>query len=127
MRHPPPTFSVADQYVDGVLVVRVAGEVDLSTTPAVVDRLRAALHRGDKRVVLDCEGVTFLDSKMIEAILGGAKRLRDAGGDLAVACSQDGPARSLEVLGVDSVVALRASVREAIRALGGGLPHPTDE
>lgn len=126
MRHPPPTFSLADQYVDGVLVVRVAGEVDLSTTPAVVDRIRSALHRGDRRVVLDCEGVTFLDSKMIEAILGGAKRLRDVGGDLAVACPEDGPCRALEVLGVDSVVAVRASVRQAIRALGGGLPAQTE-
>jgi len=120
--HSQPSLSVSEQYLDGVLVLAVSGDVDLTTAPSLVERIRAALERGDRRIVLDCRNVTFADSKLAEAVLVGAKRLRDIGGDLAVALPPQPARRVFEILGVDTVVAVRDSVTEAIHALRGGLP-----
>ena len=101
----------------GVLVIRAAGEVDLLAAPRVVDCIRDALKAGNVRVALDCTGATFMDSKMIEAIFLGAKRLRDEGGELAVASAHEHVTRVMEVLGVDAVVGIHPTRDEAVASV----------
>jgi anti-sigma B factor antagonist len=72
----------------GVPVLSLAGELDLTTVPQARDALvrASAMHPG-QTVVVDLDGVSFLDSMGLGVLVGGLRRARAAGGDLVLVCS----------------------------------------
>jgi anti-sigma B factor antagonist len=86
-------------------VVHVSGELDLATLPTFRDHLARAVdeHRG-QTVWVDLDGVTALDDTCLGMLLGGAGRARDAGGDLAVVCSDERLRQRFAVTGLDRAV-----------------------
>ena len=67
-----------DEQVPGVVVIRFDGGLFFATADALADRVRDVIHGPDVRcVVLDCEGINFVDSQGSAAI-----------DDLLVLCSQ---------------------------------------
>jgi anti-sigma B factor antagonist len=82
----------------GMPVVSFAGELDLTTVPQARDALvrAAALHPG-QTVVVDLDGVSFLDSMGLGVLVGGLRRVRAGGGDLVLVCSTP---RLLDALGL---------------------------
>jgi anti-anti-sigma factor len=53
-----------DDLIPGVVVVRLDGGLFFATADALEDRIRGLIQSADVRcVVLDCEGINFLDSQ----------------------------------------------------------------
>ena len=81
-------------------VIRVGGELDLSTVPALEHELEAALSRPDGGVVLDLSDLEFIDSTGIAVLVramgdeDGESRLR------FVPSRSDAVVRVLEMTGV---------------------------
>ena len=71
----------------GVVTVAVAGEVDLYTAPALKAALGETIDGGARNVLVDLSRATFIDSTTLGVLMGAVKRLRPAGGELAIACS----------------------------------------
>ena len=71
----------------GVATVAVAGEVDLYTAPALKQALAETIEVGGRHVLVDLSRATFIDSTTLGVLMGAVKRLRPAGGELAIACS----------------------------------------
>lgn len=69
---------------DGRTRVRVTGELDVATAPALDDQL-TALRRPGSRVVLDLGGVSFLDSSAIHVLVAQTDDARRDGWNLSVA------------------------------------------
>ena len=57
----------------GTAVVRVVGEIDISTVDAVNTALSTAVGRNPDRVVFELSGVEFMDSSGIAALLRARK------------------------------------------------------
>lgn len=80
------------QAEDHLIVVAVRGDVDVATAAIlrreirhVEDRLRAAEDGKPRKVVLDLEKVSFMDSTGLSALVGAASRLRAEGAELLLA------------------------------------------
>ena len=68
---------------DGELVIALCGTVDHHTLRDVLERLDTAICRSRaKTVVLDLEGVEFMDSAGLGLIMGRYTRVTDLGGKL---------------------------------------------
>jgi len=80
----------------GVPVVSFTGELDLTTVPRARDALVqvASLHPGET-VVVELDGVSFLDSVGLGVLVGGLRRVRGTDGDLVLVCTTP---RLLDVL-----------------------------
>ena len=54
-----------DEVFPGVAVIRLDGGLFFATADALEDRLREVIHStpGLTRIVLDCEGINFVDSQ----------------------------------------------------------------
>lgn len=65
---------------------RLTGGADASTWH---DALRQRCARGRTRVVVDCRTVEAVDATGLGALVGALAVMRNAGGDLAVACMPD--------------------------------------
>ena len=83
------------------VVIAVAGEVDLSTAPELVECLNA---HADRDVIVDLSGVGFLDSSGINALIQGYNTLRDEGHTLRTIGEQGHVLQLLELTGLTDIL-----------------------
>ena len=100
--------------IAGWTVVNVWGELDVATSPSLREKLIDLVSAGSNRLVLDLEGVDFLDSTGLGTIISALKRARTHGGDLRLVCTQARIARLFEITGLDKAVPLLPSVDAAV-------------
>lgn len=98
-------------------ICRPAGELDAFT----VGQFREALTDlgGGRQLLIDLSGVPFLDSAGLGALIGGVRRAREAGGDVAVYGARSAVSRLLHTTGFDRVAAVLETEDEAAAALAG--------
>jgi anti-sigma B factor antagonist len=95
-------------------VLAVAGEVDVATVPRLREQLHSLVAQGRHHIVVDLEGVDFLDSTGLGVLVGALKRVRTNGGELALVCTQSRIRKVFEVTGLTKVFSLYDSVDEAV-------------
>jgi anti-sigma B factor antagonist len=110
---------VLDIQVDlakGCTICRPVGELDAFT----VSQFRQALAElaASPRLLIDLAGVPFVDSAGLGALIGGIRRVRELGGDVAVSCPRPTLTRLLHTTGFDRIVTVASSVEEAAKAFG---------
>lgn len=98
-----------------MLIVRVAGELDVRTAAAFRDQVDEWFLASDhRRLVLNLSRVTFLDSTGLGALLGRLRRVRDAGRQV-VLVPPSGVARTvLDVAALGRAVPIYRSERAAL-------------
>jgi anti-sigma B factor antagonist len=94
-------------------VLAVKGEIDVYSAPRLRERLVELVSEGHRQIVVDLEGVDFLDSTGLGVLVGGLKRLRTNGGDLSLVCTQPRILKVFEITGLTTVFSIAASVDEA--------------
>src|ERR687893_2887603 len=101
---------------DGYAVLSVHGEVDVYTAPRFRERLIELVTEGRHQIIVDLQGVDFLDSTGLGVLVGGLKRLRSHDGDLVLVCTQSRILKVFEITGLTKVFAIHATVDEATGA-----------
>lgn len=98
-------------------VLHVSGEIDLATIPAFHSALGrfSNEHRG-ATLVVDLDGVSACDDSALGVLLGAAGRLRDAGGDLVVLCTEASLCGRFARTGFDRAVRVVATMSAAAAA-----------
>jgi anti-sigma B factor antagonist len=100
--------------VAGWTIVSIYGELDVATAPSLRERLIALVGDGATKLVLDLEGVDFLDSTGLGTIISALKRARTHGGDMRLVCTQARIRRLFEITGLDRAVPLLPSLDVAV-------------
>ncbi len=111
-------FHISDEEIDAeTQVIELGGEIDLYTAPEFKERMVALIEDGKKRIVVDLSSATFIDSTTLGVLVGGVKRLRPAGGSLALVCTDQNITKIFEITGLDRVFPIHASRDEALAAV----------
>lgn len=100
---------------DGYTICRPVGELDAYT----VGRFREALGEmaSTPKLLIDMSAVPFVDSAGLGALIGGIRRAREAGGDVAVCCNRPTLLRLLHTTGFDRIVTVAETVEQAAASL----------
>ena len=95
-----PSFLLAVDLAGAQPVVRLVGEVDMATSPAVKNTLAELVEGGHLAVVVDLSEVTFMDSSGLHALVDAQRRLSESGGKVVL--RKPGPAvdRLLQITGM---------------------------
>jgi anti-sigma B factor antagonist len=95
-------------------VLAVAGEVDVATAPGLRTQLLDLIGQGQRNLVVDLEGVEFLDSTGLGVLVSTVKRVRSEGGDLALVCTRHQILRVFEITGLTTVFAIHETLEQAL-------------
>ena len=100
---------------DGYTVCRPVGELDAYT----VSSFRDALGRlaSSPKLLIDMSEVPFVDSAGLGALIGGIRRTREAGREVAVCCNRPTLVRLLHTTGFDRIVTVAETIEDAAAAL----------
>jgi anti-sigma B factor antagonist len=111
-------FNITDEEIDAeTQVIELGGEIDLYTAPEFKERMVELIEDGKKRIVVDLSSATFIDSTTLGVLVGGVKRLRPAGGSLALVCTDQNITKIFEITGLDRVFPIHASRDDALAAV----------
>ncbi len=103
-----------------VHVVEIFGDLDTASLPGHRARIDALMRSGVHRLVLDLQGLSFINSTALGFLLALKERLEGEGGALAIARPSTVMEKALRVLRLDEVFRIRPTVEEAVADLQGG-------
>ena len=96
-------LALSSSRFDDVTVVRVAGEVDVYSAPALKDRLEESVAEPPHRVVVDLADVTFLDSTGLGTLVGALKAAEKLGGTVSITGAHERVLKLFRITGLDEV------------------------
>jgi anti-sigma B factor antagonist len=105
-----------------VVVVSVAGELDMATAPGLQDQITDLLEKGRSRLVFDLSELSFCDSTGLSVFVRARNSADEAGGVVRLAAPRRGVLRILEVSGLVEVLQTHPTVDEAV---AGGTAAPS--
>src|SRR5215472_15811531 len=97
-------------------VHQVTGEVDVYTATLLREQIRELAAKGAVHLIADLSQVDFLDSTGLGALVGGLRRLREAGGSLALVITTPRILRIFQITGLTKVFDTWPAVTDAVTA-----------
>jgi anti-sigma B factor antagonist len=121
---PAPFEASAAKLDDGVRVIAVRGELDLSTASDLERPLEDAVSSGDASVLIDLTECEFIDSTGIALIVRAWQRLDraadgDGNGRVAISSDNDQVRRVLAITGLELSIPIHSTREQALAALRG--------
>lgn len=99
------SFALREEAPDnGVVVIAVEGEADMTTAVKFNECFFSAARSGVRCVVCDLTGVTFVDTTMLNALVVGHRRMARDSGTFAVVCNGPRVSRVLEITGLGQIL-----------------------
>lgn len=115
--------AIEQETVDGCLLIRLRGEVDLSWSQQVRDAVLAALGKSTRVGVVLSE-VSYIDSSGIAALVEGFQNARSKGSGFALVAVSDAVRAVLELARLDRVFPIVADVAAIPAANGASVWKP---
>jgi len=97
-----------------VTVVAPTGRLDVAGAPVLKGAMSELAKDGPSRVVIDMEGVSFVDSTGLGSVISALKQIRSSEGDLRLAAPNQQVRVVLELTTLDRVFPYYATVEEAL-------------
>ena len=112
-------LEITEREQGGVRVLHVAGELDISTAPALCLRLESARRVANAQVLVDLSHLEFCDSTGLRALILAAQEITASAGRFGVVVpSGDGAvAKMFTVCGAGELLRIFPSPDEALAAL----------
>lgn len=77
--------------------------MDIYTAPKLRARLVELIDGGSRQVVVNLEGVSFMDSTGLGSLVAGLKRMREHDGALRLVCTREPVLKVFQITGLDKV------------------------
>ena len=99
---------------NGATVVAPTGRLDVAGAPALKEVISEVVKDGPQHVVIDMEGVSFVDSTGLGSVIAALKQIRSSQGDLRLAAPNQQVRVVLELTTLDRVFPYYSTVEEAL-------------
>ncbi len=97
-----------------IAILHLDGRLDLVSAATVKSEILKMVNDGHPRVVVDLQGVPFIDSSGLGALIGGLRAARTAGGDLRIANVGEQARMILQLTTLDRVLTPHSDIEAAL-------------
>lgn len=101
-----PGFHTTSDRSDEGALLRLSGELDLATAPALGDAVAEALELKPRTLAVDLSELVFIDSTGISVLIAAHRRAEREGSSLVLRQPRGGVLRTLQLTGVDQLIAI---------------------
>jgi len=108
-------IATAIAYQHGIAVLKVEGDIDLATVPALEAAISEALIPRPTGLVIDLSAVGFLASAGLQALVATHNSVSETA-DFAVVANSAATSRPIQLTGLDQIFALYPTLDEALTA-----------
>ncbi len=105
---------------DGTTVLSAHGEIDVATAPQLRQQIVELASASSAPLVIDLEGVDFLDSTGLGVLVSGLKRFRTLGSDVLLVATRPRILKVFEITGLTQVFSIHSTVEDALSAASSG-------
>ena len=113
-------MQIKEDKQDDVMVVTVSEHLDSATATVFESRLLGLVDRGERRIVVDCGLLDYVNSAGLKVFLLAAKRLEPLGGKLVLCALAPSVLMIFEMIGFTRIMKIVTSRDDALRALRDG-------
>jgi anti-sigma B factor antagonist len=99
---------------DGNTILSVNGRIDTLTAPELEQAINTEIGLGNKKILLDFSGVSYISSGGLRVLLVTAKKLKNPGDKFGICCLQPEVFKVFTLAGFTSIFSLYPSEREAL-------------
>lgn len=110
-------MDVTTREEDGVKVMLVSGELDASNSSTLVEAFEPLLKDGHRKLIIDLEKVTFIDSAGLSALVKLYKKTRSQSARLWLAGPRDPVRRVFQLTRLDRAFDIAETVPQALQSL----------
>ena len=110
-------LNISTRVIDGVTIVDVSGRMDAATSRDVESALQTLIEGGTRKIVFNGKELTYISSSGLRVILASLKRLRQDGGELALAALQPAPLEVIRMTGFDRIFTIYESAELAVTTI----------
>ena len=103
-------------------MITLVGRLDLVSASTAKRRITDTVAEGARQLVVDLDGVTFIDSSGLSSLVAALKAARQAGGDLRIARPNEQARVILQMTTLDRVLTPFPTVEEALSGYDGQQP-----
>ncbi|MBE6682437.1 MAG: STAS domain-containing protein [Ruminococcaceae bacterium] len=90
---------------DDKMIVYISGEIDHHTSREIRENVdRMIVMQRPKTLILDLEGVDFMDSSGLGLVLGRYKKIKELDGNMYICGADDRTMKILKMAGVDKII-----------------------
>jgi len=93
--------------------ITLRGEVDVYTAPKLKERLVESIEGGCANIVVDLDGVSFIDSSGLGVLVSALRRARERDGSVRIVCKRDNILKIFRITGLDKVFPVFSDIAEA--------------
>jgi anti-sigma B factor antagonist len=97
-------FHIDLQSRGGAEFVKLTGSLDMYSFPRLETQLNELFGQGRHRIILDCQGLDYIGSAGLGALIGFAKGARERGGDVKLLNVPERIYKIIELLGFTKVL-----------------------
>jgi len=109
-------IATAIGYQNGIAVLKVDGDIDLATVPALEAAIEEALIPRPTGLVIDLSAVGFLASAGLQALVATHNSVTESA-LFAVVANSAATSRPIQLTGLDQIFALYPTLDEALAAV----------
>lgn len=112
----PQTLKISTTQHAAAVIVSLAGEIDLRSSPSLRSELLQLSDRKPARVVINLEGITYVDSSGVGTLVEFKRRSERGGGGRVVLVGLQPRVRSVfEITKLDQFFTIVGTVDEALQ------------
>ncbi len=112
-------MNIQEEKQGEILVVTISEHLDTSTSALFETRLLGSIERGERRILVDCEPLEYVNSAGLKVFLLAAKKLETVGGKLVLCALAPAVLMIFEMIGFTRIMKIVPTREEGLRILRG--------
>ena len=107
-------MEITEERRENILILRVIGRLDASTSKTMEERLLSIIDSGEGRLVIELSQLDYISSAGLRVFLLAAKRMGNTNGRMILCSLKNAVKQVFDIAGFSSFLNLAASTEEAI-------------
>lgn len=99
---------------DAAQGIEINGEIDVYTSPKVKEIINELIEKGNYQLVINLEGVRYIDSTGLGVLIGALKKVREKNGAINLVCNNPQIKKIFNITGLVKIFGIFKTEEEAL-------------